>query len=893
MLYILCIWFVSRSGKNCNHAHSREEVLYHPTVYKTTMCDTWNCSRYYCPFAHSVDEVVSKPSTSLSHSIYNNGHPSEGPEDVGLRQLNFEDFWEDNDFDDLNNNSGGCSNVGPNGSPIGGSSDFEMMSIQMRRVVHRNGSGGNNLIISSTNLESSRIGPSCLPSLSSSLVINNSDPGWITLTPGLRVELVIRAISLLTGSELCLGTARAPWESGAASNSGLSNTAQNSSGNRRGQQQATMVVKIIPIPGSSDSDVSSLMNQLQSLARSDHKNILCMKKIHLIRRGAGGNEPNVALAIAYEKCSTSLYTTVAEGYRHRVGRPRGLAGRLNAGRSFTPTSATVGKVGELLSAVQRFHSLGLSHCRICPSNIFIDADANLKLGDCDSKFGLGVCVDAFLSESVAAWMAPEAAEILATNAQKKIDWKRADVFSTGLCVFFALTGQHLFATFADEEKTAAAGAAAICPSGLFVEGRESLLSNMHSGNLVNQHLLYTNPSSLDLVLRMVISRTEVGDLLNHPFFWDFYGVARFVTRLPWGEGEPDQIVKEFCQVCPVPWTSALSPEEWRLVLGEGGSPMDFRDTVYDLLKAIRLVLAKHKASGCGFCNSTEGDETVSLSQHTAVTVFVSRIVARFPSVLIRAWDAQKISSMLSLKDYCAKFADVFTRNHLSWMSYLPRLIAQPDGRSLMLPSHSFVREYYLVVDSLVSAGSEMCGCVADESPEIMASIVSQAAAAVASSPDLKPSSVDPSILSSMVNSFGAMMRSDMLPSGVPRSFVMSLIEAAGSQLSTATSTPSPHAAFLPSPMLASGVYYSTVMKPAPLPSGSTTAVSSPGFNKQISPSRRRMSSMDGGWEYAVACPPTMLDALPLPSHTLLDGEDDESPPPGFQTVWQSMADDGL
>ncbi len=46
------------NGKNCKFAHSREEVLFHPALYKTVMCEDPSCMRYYCPFAHSVDELV-------------------------------------------------------------------------------------------------------------------------------------------------------------------------------------------------------------------------------------------------------------------------------------------------------------------------------------------------------------------------------------------------------------------------------------------------------------------------------------------------------------------------------------------------------------------------------------------------------------------------------------------------------------------------------------------------------------------------------------------------------------------------------------------------------------------------------------------------------------------
>lgn len=846
-----------RNGKNCNHAHSREEILYHPSVYKTSMCETWNCSRYYCPFAHSMDEMVSRPPQFEAHTDL-------AAEEQRLRQVNVEDFWEDNDFEETI----------PSGSPITGPADFDMVNLQMRRVAHRSG-GLTGPLISTTSLESSRIGPSSLQAVAMALTNNGAshpDPGWVTLTQGLRIELVVRAISPSTGAELCLGTARAPWETGAASAGGNQN--------RRGQQQASMVVKIIPI-GDNDPELMALMNQLQSVARTDHKNILSVKKVHLTRFPNGGS----ALVVAYERCSTSLYTTIADGYRVRGGAPRGLAGRMNSGRSFTATSAAVGKIGELLGALQRFHSLGMTHCRICPSNIFIDADANLKLGDFDSKYGLlrGFDNENFLAESVACWTAPEVTDCLmhGGNVRADIDWKRADVFAAGLCVFLALTGQHPFGTFSDDERAAAAGAAANCRTfgSAFVEGKDAVIENMRTLNFVNQHLLYSTPLLLDLVMRMLVARSDVGELLAHPLFWDFYSIARFVMRLP----EDSAVVKVMGETCPVAWTGAVAPDEWKLVLSPSQSPLDFKDTVGDLIRAIRAALARHKASGCGHCSSSE-NEHHQAGQHQLITSFVNRMAAKFPATVVRAWDASRL-----LTTSAAEMKEIVGRNHLSWMNARPRFD---------VPSHAFVREYYRVCRFWVEDGGkgaavkELLG--KDESAEILAAMVAMTASSPPAGSPGAPRAVDPSILSSMLNSFGSMMRSDMLPPNVPRSFVVSLIEAAG--VSVACSpviTPSP----LGSP--SSGVFYSTVKPPSlQLPSGATTAVSSPAFVSQGSPlsdsGRNRRGSSCDGWEYAVACPPTMIGLQPRASgaSALLD-EGDESPPPGFQTVWQSMADDGL
>lgn len=45
-------------GRRCKYSHSKEEQLYHPDLYKTRVClNHPNCKGYYCPFAHSREEL--------------------------------------------------------------------------------------------------------------------------------------------------------------------------------------------------------------------------------------------------------------------------------------------------------------------------------------------------------------------------------------------------------------------------------------------------------------------------------------------------------------------------------------------------------------------------------------------------------------------------------------------------------------------------------------------------------------------------------------------------------------------------------------------------------------------------------------------------------------------
>lgn len=64
------------NGVRCGYAHSKDEVLYHPSIFKTRCCEDHRetraarrgrraprCHRHYCPFAHGAQELRSSPLT--------------------------------------------------------------------------------------------------------------------------------------------------------------------------------------------------------------------------------------------------------------------------------------------------------------------------------------------------------------------------------------------------------------------------------------------------------------------------------------------------------------------------------------------------------------------------------------------------------------------------------------------------------------------------------------------------------------------------------------------------------------------------------------------------------------------------------------------------------------
>lgn len=56
-------------GRGCMYAHSKEEELYHPSMYKTKLCNAQPCTRYFCPFAHATAELRKPPPATAVTSV--------------------------------------------------------------------------------------------------------------------------------------------------------------------------------------------------------------------------------------------------------------------------------------------------------------------------------------------------------------------------------------------------------------------------------------------------------------------------------------------------------------------------------------------------------------------------------------------------------------------------------------------------------------------------------------------------------------------------------------------------------------------------------------------------------------------------------------------------------
>jgi serine/threonine protein kinase len=517
---------------------------------------------------------------------------------------------------------------------------------------------------------------------------------WVTVTPSLREETAVRAHSPVVPSELCRAVL-------SKENAAQGNHAHHGHGRKQGNggNSTQALAKVMQVEEGQDASYIQMLNELQSLCRSEHKALLSIKKVHAGRNANG----SVVLCLAFEQCSTSLFQLVVDGYRGFSvdGRVKSVARRLNP-HTGKLTATAVAKMGELLGALQRLHYIGVVHLRICPTNVLIDNEAGSKLADFLGKYRLMSCLErefradyamGYLGDAAVVWLAPELSTglkaavasspsqpLLAASAANasggqlnaasltSSNLKRAYIYSLGLTLFFAMTGQHLFGTFADEERLDAAGALGLTQGGdqLFtLSGVDGVVENMERGFAVNMKPLFDVPLALDLVLRMVATnpaeRLDANELSRHPLFFEAGVLVNFVANLPLN----GSVFRAFCEY-PVDV--------------EVGGGLGTAKTVFEVVEKLQGL-----AKGCNI--------------HVSAPVLL-RVMERHPLVLSRAWDGARLEGALGKAGPAAlaevkRVFDGTTRPHLDWMR-----IGQ-DSAGL---NCDFIREYYSVMASMLTLG---------------------------------------------------------------------------------------------------------------------------------------------------------------------------------------------
>ncbi|UKJ90673.1 hypothetical protein MACJ_001607 [Theileria orientalis] len=105
-------------GRRCRFSHSKEEQLYHPELYKTRYCLNFpNCKGYYCPFAHSKEELRNFQPSSNQNAANNRL-------DGGSRNSSSNDNTSNNYTNSANANNGLNSSVNSGSAGLAISGDF-------------------------------------------------------------------------------------------------------------------------------------------------------------------------------------------------------------------------------------------------------------------------------------------------------------------------------------------------------------------------------------------------------------------------------------------------------------------------------------------------------------------------------------------------------------------------------------------------------------------------------------------------------------------------------------------------------------------------------------------------------------------------------------------------
>ena len=466
------VWFITESGmrrqtisnchngKNCKFAHSREEILYHPLIYKTVMCEDITCGKFYCPFAHAMEELL---------------QAAEAPEYI-RRCLMDAASLDESDSDLLDD--GDCGPAG--GIAADGEITILDGSLRLRKASGVGGPAAPRLH---------------LPVPGSAEWNAQTDPSaWIAISPAIRIETVIRARSPVVSSELCRALVSRTDTAGLAAKKITPS----------GIPSQYCIAKVIQVPCGSGG-AAQLIQELQTISKTEHRNLVTVKRVHV---GAMPNSQQM-VCLALEQASTSLAQAVVDGYR-QDGSVRGLARKL----ATSPMAASQ-RISDLVAGLQRLHFIGSAHGRICPTNILIDAESGFKISDFMGKLGLlQAIIDGnfeagkqYLEEPQSiVWLAPELTRFLTLGGggpkAPTPDLKKSDVFSLGCVVFYAMTGQHPFGSTSD---------------GIAENIQADYITNQHL--LYNCPLvldlclrcLVTEPSR----------RIDLTEMSRHPLFWDF------------------------------------------------------------------------------------------------------------------------------------------------------------------------------------------------------------------------------------------------------------------------------------------------------------------------------------------------------------------------------------
>jgi len=418
----------------CRLAHSLEEVLYHPSMYKTAPCEACSaCTDYYCPFVHAAVASDSKEASTTSMASL-----TTKAVDVGARD--------------------------PPPSPriqTDGAASSKTVASQPQQVAAPAGP-------SHTELAGDRLSRDwCqfddrLWLAAAALAETPSElgsPGDGAFAGALCGHAPGRAASSSRAGVALIGGRVVPGlllPKGGDAGEVVKCVVKLVRAGRREHREASKVVKEVKRWATISASPAARSQVVVAGGTAAVTGARGPPRLHEVKRTIA------TVCIAMPPWSSSLARS-AGALTDGVGGS--LADRIAAYRPLEVVA--MAGVGQLIAEVQDLHSIGLAHMCIAPDTVLVDDDGILRLGDFLGKIrALYLCghgwEDGLTDEAWCMWYPAEVHEVVhrastragvtsstTSDLSVEVDGFRVDAWQLGVVIFFLLFSEHPFGDYRD------------------------------------------------------------------------------------------------------------------------------------------------------------------------------------------------------------------------------------------------------------------------------------------------------------------------------------------------------------------------------------------------------------------------------------------------------------
>lgn len=515
-------------GAECDFAHTRDEELFHPAVYKTSPCPGGaTCSGYYCPYAHNNDELRAREGNTSGSSgggvnarsaTARVSKPSAPARNTGPRT---EGGTGGTPCVELDSGSGYAEEQGastrcktPKAAAMENSKKGQRGSRGARGSSTKNGQpqaasastgdGGNT--VNSRSSDSNAPPTASQPEQTSAESAVDDDSWWYA---GDQHDLRVCVKEIVSGAagdgDALVGGILRPGFFQAKSGTGTLRVLD---------REVRCQVKLMTI---SRGD-----SQIAAQVVKEAKRWIAHWSNHWSNTDQSNNGDNPS-EHAYVLRRTVATTVLAlPEYASTLGVSMNKMGGSVAKQAatFWPLTAMAASwARQLVTQVQALHAENIAHLCLGPQTVNVDAAGELHMGDFMGKIrALRLFESGWRGKSDdawAMWYPPEVHRCVSTGeGGAKLDKFRIDSWQLGVVIFYLLTGEH---PFGDRRK----------PS--------TVCANVVADRRVNRPLLDHLPLFTNLVNRLTErcpdQRLLPVQIVRHPVLWTFADALRFAAPL--------------------------------------------------------------------------------------------------------------------------------------------------------------------------------------------------------------------------------------------------------------------------------------------------------------------------------------------------------------------------